>query len=434
MLKKVFFFFFSMKIFVHNEIINIPFHTKEETINSEDIYTSTQLKNSEIIKIEIGEPKKEIPIIIKFNEFSFFISGKLVPENKYNEENSKTFNSNNKTKFTCSDNLANIGYRANETFYLKNTKNNIIKYDNIGFILATNIIRDDNCVLGLKIIKKDQRKEDNFINELKSKKIINNYIWTLKYNKENDKIGEFIIGDYPHIYDKYNYNKDFLKISKIENSASKFNEWIIKFDEINFNEKKINVRNVKLEVEFGLIKAPMNYHEIFYNNIFLNCYYDTNECKQIDLDLQYFSYVFNKKYDVSKFPNITFVHKEFQYNFTLTYKDLFKEYNGKYYFLIVFLRNHNHEWVFGKIFLKKYQFIFDPENRLIGFYNQKITFQNNSYLIWVIIFSLIIFIILLIFFYTCCFKKKRKIRNNEIEDGYDYSTNENGENKLYFSL
>ena len=178
----------------------------------------------------------------------------------------------------------------------------------------------------------------------------------------------------------------------------------------------------------------MNYHEIFYNNIFLNCYYDTNECKQIDLDLQYFSYVFNKKYDVSKFPNITFVHKEFQYNFTLTYKDLFKEYNGKYYFLIVFLRNHNHEWVFGKIFLKKYQFIFDPENRLIGFYNQKITFQNNSYLIWVIIFSLIIFIILLIFFYTCCFKKKRKIRNNEIEDGYDYSTNENGENKLYFSL
>ena len=72
MLTKVFFFFFSMKFFVHNEIINIPFHTKEETINSEDIYTSTQLKNSEIIKIEIGEPKKEIPIVIKFNEFSFF--------------------------------------------------------------------------------------------------------------------------------------------------------------------------------------------------------------------------------------------------------------------------------------------------------------------------------------------------------------------------
>ena len=29
----------------------------------------------------------------------------------------------------------------------------------------------------------------------------------------------------------------------------------------------------------------MNYHEIFYNKIFNNYYYDTNECKQIDLNL-----------------------------------------------------------------------------------------------------------------------------------------------------
>ena len=29
--------------------------------------------------------------------------------------------------------------------------------------------------------------------------------------KENDKIAEYIICDYPHIYDKYNYNKDFIK-------------------------------------------------------------------------------------------------------------------------------------------------------------------------------------------------------------------------------
>ncbi len=87
----------------------------------------------------MDKPKKEIPILIKFNEFSFFIIETLVPENIYNEENSKTFISNNKTKFSCSDYLTNIGYRTNETFYFKNIKNNI------GFILVTNIIRDDNC-------------------------------------------------------------------------------------------------------------------------------------------------------------------------------------------------------------------------------------------------------------------------------------------------
>ena len=112
----------------------------------------------------MDKPKKEIPILIKFKEFSFFINGTLVPENIYNKENSKTFISNipeniynkensktfisnNKSKFSYSDILANIGYKTIESFYFKNTKNNIIKYDNIGFILAINIIRDNNCVL-----------------------------------------------------------------------------------------------------------------------------------------------------------------------------------------------------------------------------------------------------------------------------------------------
>ena len=120
MLKKVFFFFF--KEFFCNEIINFLFHTKEEKINYEDIYSSIQFKNSEIIIIEMDKPKKEIPILINFNEFSFFINGTLVPENIYNEENSKTFISNNKSKFSYSDILANIGYRTIESFYFKNIK------------------------------------------------------------------------------------------------------------------------------------------------------------------------------------------------------------------------------------------------------------------------------------------------------------------------
>ena len=70
----------------------------------------------------MDKPKKEIPILINFNEFSFFINGILVPENIYNKENSKTFISNNKSKFSYSDNFANIGYRTIESFYFKNIK------------------------------------------------------------------------------------------------------------------------------------------------------------------------------------------------------------------------------------------------------------------------------------------------------------------------
>ncbi len=70
----------------------------------------------------MDKPKKEIPILINFNEFSFFINGTLVPENIYNKENSKTFISNNKSKFSYSDILANIDYRTIESFYFKNIK------------------------------------------------------------------------------------------------------------------------------------------------------------------------------------------------------------------------------------------------------------------------------------------------------------------------
>ena len=70
----------------------------------------------------MDKPKKEIPILIKFIEFSFFINGTLVPENIYNEENSKIVISNNKSKFSYSDILANIGYRTIESFYFKNIK------------------------------------------------------------------------------------------------------------------------------------------------------------------------------------------------------------------------------------------------------------------------------------------------------------------------
>ena len=436
MSNKILFFILFIEKNIFSEILKFPFKTEIEEIKKDDIYTSTLIKNKEIINIEIGNPIQNIPVIIKFNEYSFYISGNLVSNSIYNEKNSNSFSSNNKTEFSCSDNTFNLGFDAKENFHFKNIKNENLKYENINFILATSIIKDDNNVLGLKIIKNKEKEKDNFINELKSKKIINNYIWTFKYDKNNFNKGDFIIGDYPHIYDIKNYKKENLKLSKIENSIShKYNEWIIKFDNINFNDTKILIRNVKLEIEFGLIKAPANYYEIFYNKIFINCYYSQHNCEQIDLKYNYFSYVFNKKFDISKFPNITFYNKELEYNFTLDYRDLFKEYDGKYYFLIVFQRNYNIDWTFGKLFFIKYQFIFDTENKIIGFYNQDYQIKKkNFYFFFIVIFSLLFLILILIYIYFSKFKI-RKIRLNEIDDGFDYSPNNNNkENQLYFSI
>ncbi len=421
---------------IKSEILKFPFKTEIEEITNNDIYTSTQIKNKEIINLEIGNPIQKIPVVVKFNEFSFYISGNLVLNSIYNEKNSNSFSSNNKTEFSCSDNTVNLGFYAKENFYFSNIKNDNLKYEKIQFILATSIIKDDNNVLGLKIIKNKEKEKDNFINELKSKKIINNNIWTFKFDKKDFNKGDLIIGDYPHNYDLKNFKKENLKITKIENSIShKFNEWIIKFDDIKFNDTNIIIRNVKLEIEFGLIKAPANYYNIFYNKIFINCYYSQHNCEQIDLNYNYFSYVFNKNFDISKFPNITFFNKELEYNFTLDYKDLFKEFDGKYYFLIVFQRNYNIDWTFGKLFFKKYQFIFNTDNRIIGFYNQNFQIKKSNFYVYFIFIFCLIFIILILFYIYFSKFRSRKIRLNEIEDGYDYTPNNNiKENQLYFSI
>ena len=436
MLYKLLFLKLLVQQIINSEILRFPFKTEIEKIKNDDIYTSTQIKNKEIINLEIGNPIQKIPIIIKFNEYSFYISGNLVLNSSYNEKNSNSFSSNNKTEFSCSDNTFNLGFYAKENFYFSTIKNDNLKYERLQFILATSIIKDDNNVLGLKIIKNKEKENDNFINELKSKNIINNNIWTFKYDKKNFNTGDFIIGDYPHIYDLKNYKKENLKLSKIENSIShKFNEWIIKFDNIKFNDTNIIIRNVKLEIEFGLIKAPANYYNIFYNKIFINCYYSQHNCEQIDLNYNYFSYVFNKNFDISKFPNITFFNKELEYNFTLDYKDLFKEFNGKYYFLIVFQRNYNMDWTFGKLFFKKYQFIFNTDNRIIGFYNQNVQIKKSNFYVYFIFIFCLIFIILILFYIYFSKFRSRKIRLNEIEDGYDYTPNNNiKENQLYFSI
>ena len=55
----------------------------------------------------------------------------------------------------------------------------------------------------------------------------------------------------------------------------------------------------------------------------------------------------------------------------MNYKDLFKEINGKIYFLVVFNNLPDSRWTLGDVFLRKYQFVFDNELKTIGYYVQE---------------------------------------------------------------
>jgi hypothetical protein len=117
---------------------------------------------------------------------------------------------------------------------------------------------------------------------------------------------------------------------------------------------------------------------------------------------------------------MNFTIKELNQNFILTKEDLFTEFKGYYYLNIVFPEYDEIVpfWILGKIFLKKYQFIFDFNAKIIGYYTENISSSKPYF----VIFLIFLLIILIFFFISFYFKltKKRKIRQNEINDVYEY--------------
>ena len=147
-------------------------------------------------------------------------------------------------------------------------------------------------------------------------------------------------------------------------------------------------------------------------------------------------YVCSKSIDITKMQNISFELKENNFNFTLDYKDLFYEYNNKYYFLIATRTSSSklHDFIIGSVLMKKYDFVFDKYKSSIGFYDLSIIVDNkekNYFLIFIIVISVLcLLIILLIIYFVWKYMNKPRIsRKNEINDDYNYISGINSEEK-----
>ena len=113
-----------------------------------------------------------------------------------------------------------------------------------------------------------------------------------------------------------------------------------------------------------------------------------------------------------------FYHKLTNYTFHFIGKELFIEDNNKrnIYFLICLKNNAADQWIFGKVFMKKYQIIFNSQMKTIGFYtnskNQNSIndiFQVNNKQIFIIITFLIILILLILLISILLWNKNKII-------------------------
>ena len=149
--------------------------------------------------------------------------------------------------------------------------------------------------------------------------------------------------------------------------------------------------------------------------------------------------------DYNKLKNISlsFFHKSLDYNFTLNYQDLFYEKDEQFYFLIIFNNNQEDFWEFGAPFLRKYNFIYNQDNKFMGFikdnkageFNGKTNTGNNNIktkIILVIALIVILVIIVTLFFGFLIGKKMYKVRKNktnELLELYDYNSKNDTNNK-----
>ena len=225
----------------------------------------------------------------------------------------------------------------------------------------------------------------NFIQQLKNKRIIDNYNWYIRYNK--DKTGELIIGAAPHEVRPENYLEEDLYTTHARLINDLF-YWEIDFSSIELFDEGANKR-YKVEGKSGVIYINSSFihcPKSFYDditNIFFKPYFESNRCKKVRINKYESSYqviyCHQRNFtdnDLKKFPILLFQSNELNFIFNLDYNDLFIKTRNVYIFKIINGVDSGF-WKLGKTFMEKYQFVFNYDSKTFGFYH-KFTPENNE--------------------------------------------------------
>ena len=397
---------------------------------------------SEII---IGNPPQKIIGFYsgKACHFSLINDKCFIKGSKYNKTISNTFQ--NLSEFNINYNNYKNSCFAKEHFEFESyEQNKKIIFDNLKFFLTNDNKENINycALIGLRLNYQDMFIENpkNFIYYLMqyysnktSKQKLKSFYWSIKYENSS---GYISIGDPPHIYNSQNYKNKFFFEFNIEARYSTIN-WAIQFKNIFMNKSNeiINLKKYNIEghncvfyPELNIILSTNdffnNIKQIFFDKYFKNkiCFIKKTYISQITssivegLNGEYTIIYCEKKKikDInefrSEFPSINFYHNLLNITFELKWDDLFYEDNNKLFFLISNKKNEVDQWIFGKTFMNKYQFIFNTEMKTVGFYlnNKKIEKKFDSYynnIIIILIGFLFLFFALLCFIIYKCRKK-----------------------------
>ena len=307
---------------------------------------------------------------------------------------------------------------------------------------------------GLEMTTENKNKDINLFHQLKNSINSKSYLWMLKFNSADD--GLFIFGEINNnnihfikdinIYDNYEsiYVKPF-------SSGTIF--WKLNIDYLFLGNDAAALNfEINLDINSQFIRMPDKiFSRIKYVYFSNYCSYNFNDGHPICFEkyiFQKFKGIYCKKDEFLKktnnykiLPDFNFHSADLHLNITFTPKELFREYNNTLFFLVGHdTQIESDEWFIGTILLQKYNIIFDPEAKQLYLmkYLNKINDnkkENNKKNIYIAVFVTLFISGIIFCFLGLRYGKKiyqsRKIKANELNDEYDYSSYENNnKNKL----
>ena len=425
--------------------------------------------------ISMGTPTQMVAHFIELDDFSFMYQDKYLSRNDKIYSKKDYYNLQNfwfdrrKSKSYILDVDEQI---CSDIYYFEKLDKSIIKVENFraNFFnyLATQICQ---CgIIGLNIPTKPKNDfvpiHIDFISELKRKELIDEYYFTIKYEEKNDLfnyndnlfLGKIIIGENPYKLYPDQFKKDDEVVFYLK-------DWSLMVEQANFDYNNIEYKEediqFKISFENGFIIGTSTYkkkiEKAFFNKLLENklCIIDIIEDNVNSKE--YFVYSCENSQEMEKnielFPNINFI-KTNDLVFSFNYKDLFKVYDNRLYFMIIFknieFSSSGHIWIFGDIFLRKYITFFNSDSKTILFFKSQINnnteINNNNYehnktndkktsknsvlrTLFEIFMGFVILLVLFLLYKK--YKSTRKLHANELEDSnYEYKAKENKEGKI----
>ena len=473
---------FYINIIKKNILINSYLIFPLEYLNNENYRfisdNFTDSKNSEIMQriyfntlitqIKIGTPSRNISLFIDINTDNFYLKSIISSnknKNKVFESNYYIFMKNN-----FYNELLSLSYKEefcklinsysgiclckeNFIFNIKNVK--VEKEFPIKII--KNIGDDIPGFLGLFYDEIYHNKTKSFINLLKEQNIIDNYYWFFEIDKfsTSEIKGNLIIGELPHNVFPKKYSKEDLRFTKAIIISNLYKSWRIKLNNIyietargNYNlHDEIIALNNRIYNIIGTIGFNNLIKELFMNQLLKEkkCFYSNFIQNTVSNNEINFYYCLKSVKDIlyENLNSVKFFLSDFDFIFELTKDELFYIKDEYIYLMILFRNNKLNHWTMGQMFIYKYNFIFDTDNKLIGFYKKynnisinnnlsnNINYEKNKIILVIIIIVSLVFFFIGLIIGRKIFRLRKKIIVNELidkrddENGFNYKEIEN---------